>query len=120
LNSGVLHAESGLIESDTRGAGLVERDIIAPQPNIEIIAPQQATMVAPVQQMLDNRLIVGGLLLCGGPMALPALWLSRSFSPTTKTITTIGYTLLTVVMPIAVTWYFMNAALWPLLEAFKR
>jgi len=73
-----------------------------------------------IQKLIDNRLIVSGLLICGGPMALPALWFSRSFSTTTKTLTTIGYTLLTVVMPIAVTWYFTNAALWPLVEAFSR
>ncbi len=57
------------------------------------------------------------ILLCGGPLGLPLMWCSRSFSRRSKIITTTAYFLFTVVFPLAIAWYFLDFALQPLVEA---
>ncbi len=66
---------------------------------------------------LDNRLVVIGILLCAGPLGLPALWFSRRFSRVTKVVTTIAYFVLTAVLPLVIAWYCLDFAVRPLLEA---
>lgn len=69
---------------------------------------------------LDNRWLVVGLLLVAGPIGLPALWLSRRFSPGVKIATTVLYAALTVVVPIALVWYWCEAAVRPLVDALVK
>ncbi len=66
---------------------------------------------------LDNRLVVIGILLCAGPLGLPALWFSRRFSRVTKVVTTIVYFVLTAVLPLVIAGYYLDFAVRPLLEA---
>ncbi len=66
---------------------------------------------------LDNRLVVIGILLCAGPLGLPALWFSRRFSRVTKVVTTIAYFVFTAVLPLVIAWYCLDFAVRPLLEA---
>ena len=66
---------------------------------------------------LDNRLVVIGILLCAGPLGLPALWFSRSFSRVTKVVTTIAYFVFTAVLPLVIAWYWLDFAVQPLREA---
>ena len=51
-----------------------------------------------LRRFLDNRLLVVGLMLLTGPLGLPALWLNRRFSATSKILGTIGFMLLTIVL----------------------
>lgn len=57
-------------------------------------------------------------MLLIGPLGLPALWLNRRFSRKSKILGTIGFLLLTIGLPIALTWYWCHHALQPLIEAF--
>jgi len=66
---------------------------------------------------LDNRLVVVGILLCAGPLGLPALWFSRRFSRVTKVVTTVAYFVFTAVLPLVIAWYWLDIAVRPLLEA---
>ena len=69
---------------------------------------------------LDNRWLVAGLLLVAGPIGLPALWLSRRFSRGVKIATTALYAALTVAMPMALIWYWCEAAVRPLVDALVK
>ena len=69
---------------------------------------------------LDNRWLVAGLLLVAGPIGLPALWLSRRFSRGVKIVTTALYAALTVAVPIALIWYWCEAAVRPLVDALVK
>ena len=66
---------------------------------------------------LDNRLVVVGIVLCAGPLGLPALWFSRRFSRVTKVVTTVAYFVFTVVLPLVIAWYWLDISVRPLLEA---
>jgi len=68
----------------------------------------------------DNRWLVVGLLLVAGPLGLPALWLSRRFSLAVKIATTALYTALTVALPIALVWYWCEAAVRPVVDALVK
>lgn len=70
--------------------------------------------------LFGNRWLVIGLLLVAGPLGLPALWLSRRFGRTTKIITSVVFFLATVVAPLAITYYWLEIALQPLVEAFRQ
>lgn len=67
---------------------------------------------------LDNRWLVIGLLAVVGPLGLPAVWLNRRFSPATKIALTLLFFLLTVGLPLALTWYACETLLRPLVDAF--
>ena len=73
-----------------------------------------------IRRILDNRLLVTGLLLLIGPLGLPAFWLNRRFAPITKILGTIGFVALTIVLPIVLTWYWCQHALQPLVDIFDK
>ena len=75
------------------------------------------SMVPPV---LNNRLAVVTIVALFGPLGLPALWFSPRFSKAAKTITTLIYFLLTIALPMAVIWYWLEHSLRPLVEVFGR
>jgi hypothetical protein len=77
-------------------------------------------MSSPARSILESRAAVVGLLVVVGPLGLPFLWFSGRFSRPTKIITTIAYFGLTVVAPIAVTWYWLDVAVRPLLDVWER
>jgi len=94
----------------------------APQ---QLSAPVQQIVIVPqaqpsvIDEALNNRAIVIGILLVAGPIGLPALWFSRRFSKRAKIIATVAYFLLTAVLPLAALWYFMEVSLRPLLDVFS-
>ena len=55
-----------------------------------------------------------------GPLGLPALWFSPRFSNRTKIVLTSIFVLMTAVVPLAVTWYFLDYSMQPLLDALVR
>jgi len=71
---------------------------------------------SPLAGVSENRLLVIAILLCAGPMGLPALWLSCRFSRRTKILTTIGYLLVTAILPLAIAWYFLEVAVRPVVD----
>lgn len=79
---------------------------------------QQPISGSPWSQALNHRGIVITLLLCIGPLGLPALWFSHKFSQRTKILLTIAYFLVTILLPIFVTWYWVEVSLRPLLDSF--
>ena len=87
---------------------------------------QQSTAVAPnnlattLQPITDNRLIVVGMIVFLGPLGLLALWFSRRFSKSTKVLTTVSYVLVAFVLPLAITWYWLNVSLRPLVDMFAK
>ena len=92
-----------------------------------VLAPQSPPLVHPaavpaeleaIRRVLDNRPLVVLLVLFAGPLGLPALWLSRRFPRWVKISISVAFLLLTVVAPIAVTWYYLNVAVAPLVDAF--
>ena len=89
------------------------------------VIPTSQTSVAPrpvqslVTEVLNNRLFVIAMLLCVGPLGLPALWFSHRFSRPCKVITTTGYLLCTVVLPLAVAWCLLDIAVRPIVDALS-
>jgi hypothetical protein len=73
-----------------------------------------------VGRVLNSRLAVMAILAVAGPLGLPALWLSSRFSKTAKLITTLVFVLATVVFPLALTYYWVEIALRPLIDAFQQ
>ncbi len=73
-----------------------------------------------IQQSLNNRLLVISIVALLGPIGLPALWISPRFRPTTKTIVTVLYLLLTIVVPVVVTWYFLENAFQPISDIMRN
>ena len=69
-----------------------------------------------LQEIVDNRWAVVGMIAFLGPLGLLALWFSRSFSKPTKIVTTSVYILLTIVLPIAITWYWLNVSVRPIVD----
>jgi hypothetical protein len=102
-----------------------EGELIHPQHELAVVSSCQ-TAVAPrreqslVTVVLENRFCVVAILLCAGPIGLPALWFSPRFSRRFKIITSTGYFLLTAILPLAITWYVVDAAVRPLVDVFAR
>jgi len=71
---------------------------------------------SPIQTVLNNRLYVGFLIALLGPLGLPALWFSPRFSKTFKIVATLAFVLVTIVLPVAIIWYFMFYSMRPLLD----
>ncbi len=121
-----LPAASGLPDVDIgdQSLSLPTGEIVAAQvvDNVLPAAPAPPTtslQLSPaVAGLLNSRLAVIGLLLIAGPLGLPALWLSGRFSRGVKIVTTAIYFLLTVVFPLALTYYCCEIALRPLVDAF--
>ena len=88
--------------------------------------PSRQSTVAPrreqslVTSVLENRSYVIAILLCAGPIGLPALWFSRRFSRRFKIIITTAYFLFTAVLPLAITWYVLDIAVRPLVDALNQ
>lgn len=73
-----------------------------------------------LQKIVDNRLVVTGLVAFAGPLGLLALWFSQRIRKRTKIIVTTSYILLTVVLPIAVAWYWLDVSLRPIVELLNK
>ena len=73
---------------------------------------------SPWNRALNHRGIVITILLCVGPVGLPALWFSRRFSNRSKILLTASYFLVTILLPLLVTWYWVEVSLRPLLDCF--
>lgn len=93
----------------------------------EVVAPRKTNPppaiieVDPaIGRLLNNRLLVVGLLAVTGPVGLPALWFSRRFSRPTKVITTVLLFGVSVVFPLLMAFYWLNVALRPLVDAFSQ
>ena len=89
-----------------------------------MVPPCQSTVArrpahALIAEVLDNRLFVIAILLCAGPIGLPALWFSHRFARRSKIITTTVYFLLTVIVPLAIAWYFLDVAVRPIVDALS-
>lgn len=69
---------------------------------------------------LERRWVVLAILLCAGPIGLPLVWLSSRFSKLAKIGLTAGFVLLTVILPIALVWYWCEMAIRPLVDALAR
>ena len=101
------------------GAGC--RDLIVPPHAVSLIDdhPSQPQEVAAAdlgdtfQSVVNNRLLVFGMIACAGPLGLLAMWFSHRFTNRAKVITTVSYVLLAIVAPLAVIWYWWNIALRP-------
>jgi hypothetical protein len=95
---------------------------------ITVVSPSgnaQPTAVAnspgdTVQAVLNNRMLVCGIIALIGPLGLPALWFSPRFSKRTKIISTVFYVVLTTVVPLLAAWYFLDFSLRPLVDAFSQ
>jgi hypothetical protein len=85
----------------------------------QLAVSAERPLVGNLPAWIGRRSVVIGLLLFAGPLGLPALWISPRFSLPTKVITSLLYVGLTVVLPIAMTWYWLNTAMQPLVEAFS-
>ena len=102
------------------GAGC--RDLIVPATTASQ-SDYQPTAIAitgpagSLQEVVNNRMLVIGAIVCTGPLGLLALWFSQSFSNQTKIITTLAYILLTLVVPAAVICYYLSRAFQPVVEA---
>ena len=103
----------------------VEAELIDSQHELAVV-PSCPSTVAPrreqslVTVVLENRSYVIAILLCAGPIGLPALWFSRRFSRRFKIITTTGYFLFTVILPLAIAWYVLDFSVRPLVDALSQ
>ena len=73
-----------------------------------------------IDAVVNNRLAVVGMIALLGPLGLLALWFSQRFTKRTKIVTTVTYVLLTIVVPIAIAWYWLDYSLRPLVEVFGK
>lgn len=85
-------------------------------PNIQVFVQRESQF----DRILGNRLHVFGILLMTGPIGLPALWFSPRFSKTAKILLTIALLLVTVVLPLAVAWYYMDIVIRPVADALAK
>ena len=85
--------------------------ILCPTANPPV--PHEQSLVA---RVLENRFYVLAILLCVGPLGLPALWFSRRFSRSVKIATTVVYFTITVVIPLVVAWYLLDITLRPIVD----
>ena len=86
-------------------------------------APRQVatiTLNPEFARLLSNRLVVVGILAIVGPLGLPALWLSPRFTRISKILTTAIFLLVTVVLPLAIAYYWLEIAMRPLVDAFGQ
>ncbi len=102
---------------------LAEEELVPLQSaiSVEPIAshPVPAQMPSTFALVLNHRMILFTILLVFGPLGLPLIWMSPRFSVWMKllvTTTTIG---ITIIFPIAMTLYWADYALQPLLEAMQ-
>ena len=73
-----------------------------------------------LQTIVNNRMVVAGLIAFCGPLGLMALWFSQRFSNRAKIITTAGYVLLAVVAPLVVIWYWLAVRLQPIVDVLGQ
>ena len=66
---------------------------------------------------LNHRGVVAAILLVCGPLGLPALWFSPRFSKTSKIVISVLLFAATVVAPLALSWYWLDVAVRPVLDA---
>jgi len=85
--------------------------------SVSIPNQQTSGPASTVNTILNNRLYVGLVIALIGPLGLPALWFSPRFSNATKILLTSVFVLITTVVPIAVTWYYLESSARPLVEA---
>jgi hypothetical protein len=100
-------------------------ELIDSQHALAVVPPYLSTATSwrehsPLFAVLDNRLLVVAILLCAGPIGLPALWFSHRFSRRCKIIATTGYLLFTVILPLAMAWYSLDVALRPIVDALSQ
>jgi hypothetical protein len=74
---------------------------------------------SPARSVLNSRCAIVGMLAFVGPLGLPFLWFSQRFTRSTKVAITAVFLVLTVVLPLAFTYYWVETAIRPLLEAFR-
>ena len=78
--------------------------------------PPPSNSLQVVDSVLKSRFAVLALIATLGPLGLVALWISPSFSSPTKTMWTLGYLLVAVVMPIAIAIYWLDFSVRPLVD----
>jgi hypothetical protein len=113
-NCGLAAGASELVDAELIDSPY-QTALVAHHSTMVAAAPEQSL----VTKILENRFYVISILLCVGPIGLPALWFSRRFSRRAKIITTTCYFLFTVVIPLMVAWYFLNVALRPIVDALN-
>jgi hypothetical protein len=86
------------------------------QRNVPTIA-QRAPVLPPA---LERRWVAIAIVLCAGPIGLPLVWLSSRFSRLAKISLSASFVLLTVIVPIALVWYWCEVPIRPLVEALAR
>lgn len=104
---------------------VVDAEMVSAPGDTSVLAAPHSTVVVTTERssirvVLENRFYVMAILLCAGPIGLPALWFSHRFSRRCKIITTTAYFLVTVVLPIAVLWYCLDVAVRPLVDVLGR
>ncbi len=112
------------LPADILSGSIIEAELVESSQRL-VVAPPRHVAVAPqdgqslVTEILGNRFYVIAIILCVGPIGLPALWFSHRFSRRSKIVTTIGYFFFTAVLPLAVAWYFLDIAVRPILDALS-
>jgi hypothetical protein len=136
INDSCNHCGVAFLESDNycRNCGFPmvvpvrandDAESLDPQRELAVIPSCQSTVAPRREQslvtiVLGNRLYVVAILLCAGPIGLPALWFSHRFSRRFKIIATAGYFLFTVILPLALTWYVVDVSVRPLVDALSQ
>jgi hypothetical protein len=87
----------------------------------EIIEDAPTTAVSTVATPFwERRDFVLGLIAFSGPPGIVMLWLSRRFGSRTKALISAAYIALTIVLPIALIWYWCDFAMNPLVDALGK
>lgn len=109
----VLHDEATAPPGDE----MIVADIVPQTPAPPPAAPAKLELSRPLAAVLNSRLAVVAILLVAGPIGLPVLWFSGRFSKSAKIVTTLTFFAVTVVFPLAMTYYWCEVALRPLVDA---
>lgn len=111
------------VATEAKPSSLIPADQNVSQSSAGTLANRNQDLSSPagtLQTVLNNRLYVGIVIALIGPLGLPALWFSPRFSQRTKVILTTIFVVLTTVVPLAITWYFLDYSMRPLLDAINQ
>jgi hypothetical protein len=91
-------------------------------PQRELVGATRPGDMAPARSaaILNNRPLIVCLVFCVGPIGLLCLWLSPRFSLSSKVLTTAGYFAVTLLIPLAIAYYYLDVSLQPLLRALEH
>lgn len=99
------------------GRELIVGELVSELPSgLQDLTPSEP---GPLPRIVNSHLVLWVVLLSLGPLGLPLFWISPRYHLWSKLLITVMTLGLTIVFPIALTLYFSDFAMQPLLKAIQ-